>query len=275
MFSNIWFQTKPTASALLLDQAFLSGKVDIAYGMRKLKSTSTKCIRIKRVSDSVQQDIGFSGNDIDSSAITSFIGSSTGDVVTIYDQSGNGNDALITDQDPTKVVITGTLQTINGKTCIFTPATGNVRLYLTNEYTRRYDFCINVAAERDGSSGLSRAFFGGPAGAFTMLYNDEHKLRALRNQQAELAITSVTLPQQLNTVWTMLNQTKINLGYNTAHAETTVTASISQNIQVINASGAGDNIFRGKWVEQIFHTANSVADCQTIENDQRTYYGIT
>jgi hypothetical protein len=50
------------------------------------------CLRVRRSSDNAEQDIGFSGNLIDSAALTSFCGAGHGFVVKWYDQSGNGND---------------------------------------------------------------------------------------------------------------------------------------------------------------------------------------
>ena len=49
------------------------------------------CVRVRRSSDSTEQDIGFSGKDIDSSALETFVAGGTGYVVTWYDQSGNSD----------------------------------------------------------------------------------------------------------------------------------------------------------------------------------------
>lgn len=63
-----------------------------AYGLQRLLSSySGSAIRVRRSSDSTEQDIGFSGNDLDTSALSTFVGSGTGYVVTWYDQSGLGH----------------------------------------------------------------------------------------------------------------------------------------------------------------------------------------
>ena len=54
-------------------------------------SYAGSCVRVRRSSDSTEQDIGFSGKDIDSSALETFVAGGTGYVVTWYDQSGNGD----------------------------------------------------------------------------------------------------------------------------------------------------------------------------------------
>lgn len=74
-------------SATYLDQ--LATLPVSVLSLRKLYSTATNCIRIRRSSDNAEQDIGFSSNSIDTGAISSFVGANSAFVVTWYDQSGN------------------------------------------------------------------------------------------------------------------------------------------------------------------------------------------
>ena len=61
-------------------------------GLRKLNSSySGPAIRLRRSTDSVESDFGFSGNDLDVSAIAAFLNGATGYCTTLYDQSGTGN----------------------------------------------------------------------------------------------------------------------------------------------------------------------------------------
>ena len=63
-----------------------------AYSVRLLKSTYTgSAIRVRRSSDNAESDIGFSGGNLDTSALTTFCGAGNGFVTTWYDQSGGGN----------------------------------------------------------------------------------------------------------------------------------------------------------------------------------------
>lgn len=76
---------------LLLD---LYPNAAAAYSVRKLRTAYTgSAIRVRRSSDNAEQDIGFSGGNLDTSALTSFCGAGNGFVTTWYDQSGNGNNA--------------------------------------------------------------------------------------------------------------------------------------------------------------------------------------
>jgi hypothetical protein len=93
MFSGpAFFFTEQATSApgLLLDSYTGS---QVAYSVRKLSTSySGSCMRVRRSSDSVQQDIGFdTNNELDQSALSSFLTTNSGFVVLWYDQSGNNN----------------------------------------------------------------------------------------------------------------------------------------------------------------------------------------
>jgi hypothetical protein len=67
---------------------------------------------VRRSSDNAEQDIGFSGGTLDTNALTSFVGSNDGYVVTWYDQSGNNRDATQSTQaDQPKIVDQGSVTT--------------------------------------------------------------------------------------------------------------------------------------------------------------------
>jgi hypothetical protein len=91
-----------------------------AYSFRKVVPTATVSCRVRRSSDNTEQDIGFVGNDLDTSSLTSFVGTNDGWVVKIYEQNGTGKDVLQTSAaSQFKIVNAGTIYTLNGKpTCV-------------------------------------------------------------------------------------------------------------------------------------------------------------
>jgi len=95
-------------SSYLLDTY---GSSVVAYSLRKVESTySGNIIRVRRSSDDTEQDIGLSGDLLDTSALTTFVGANDGFVVSWYDQSGNGR--TITQSTATnqpKIVSSGTV----------------------------------------------------------------------------------------------------------------------------------------------------------------------
>jgi len=61
-----------------------------AYSLRLLRGDyEGNCIRVRRLDDNAEQNIGFRNNELDTSALTTFCGSSDGFVVTWFDQSDN------------------------------------------------------------------------------------------------------------------------------------------------------------------------------------------
>ena len=65
-----------------------------AYSVRKVVPAYIgNALRVRRSSDNAEQDIGFSGDDLDTTSLLSFVGAGTGFVTTWYDQKG-GNDAV-------------------------------------------------------------------------------------------------------------------------------------------------------------------------------------
>jgi hypothetical protein len=68
-----------------------------AYSTRKLTSTWTgAAIRVVRPSDSATLDVGFVGQDLDTTSLDAFLASEIGHVDIWYDQSGNGHHATQT-----------------------------------------------------------------------------------------------------------------------------------------------------------------------------------
>jgi hypothetical protein len=79
-----------------------------AYSLRKLRSAySGSAIRVRRSNDNAEQDIGFVNNVLDTSSLTSFVGSNNGFIKTWYDQSGNERDQIQTTATKQPQIISG------------------------------------------------------------------------------------------------------------------------------------------------------------------------
>jgi hypothetical protein len=101
--------------SLLLDQ--YGEDVLMAYSFRKLSSTyAGSSVRVRRTSDNSEQDIGFdvSGN-LDTSSLTTFLGSSDGFITKWYDQSGSSRDGVqTTSSRQIRIATAGVIETKNG-----------------------------------------------------------------------------------------------------------------------------------------------------------------
>lgn len=106
------------APATLLLDAYPSAAA--AYSVRKLRTAYTgSAIRVRRSSDNAEQDIGFSGANLDTTSLTSFCSGTNGFVTTWYDQSGNGIDATqTTASNQPQIVSAGSVINVNSKPCI-------------------------------------------------------------------------------------------------------------------------------------------------------------
>lgn len=94
--NSVGTTTSASASTIQVPLAF-QGLLDVygqnigaAYSVRRLSSTyEGNCMEIRRDSDNATQNIGFSNNVLDTSAIATFCSGTNGYVRTWYDQSGN------------------------------------------------------------------------------------------------------------------------------------------------------------------------------------------
>jgi hypothetical protein len=115
----------PKAQPLLLD-AFPSAYT--AFSTRKLRTAySGNAIRVRRT-DLTEQNIGFTSNVLDTTSLSSFVGTGAldnGFVTILNDQVASFNLLQATALNQTKIVTAGVLEAINTKPAIsFTSATG-------------------------------------------------------------------------------------------------------------------------------------------------------
>lgn len=107
-----------TGGGLLLDT--LSSTPLFSYSLRKLKTSyAGAAIRIRRSSDNSEQDIGFSSGNLDTPAISSFVGANSAYITKWYDQTGNSYDAVqATQGEQPRIVNAGTIETLSSKNVI-------------------------------------------------------------------------------------------------------------------------------------------------------------
>jgi len=85
-----------------------------AWSVRKLKSDTTNVVRVRRSSDDSESD--FTATEVTDGTLTTWVGgSNNGFITTMYDQSGNSNDATQTTSAlQPRLVTSGSLETVNG-----------------------------------------------------------------------------------------------------------------------------------------------------------------
>lgn len=109
---------RPAASAATKPLDGYTTSLWAAWSTRQLLTSYTgNLIRVKRSSDSTEQDIGQIGGLLDEAALAAFVGANTGYIVTYYDQSGNGRDNSVTIGNGPSIVVSGTIQRMSGIAC--------------------------------------------------------------------------------------------------------------------------------------------------------------
>lgn len=79
-----------------------------SYGMKKIKAAyAGSCLRVRRTSDSTEQDIGFASNILDVASLETFCAATDGYVVKWYDQSGNTRDLTQATTSAQPKIVTG------------------------------------------------------------------------------------------------------------------------------------------------------------------------
>jgi hypothetical protein len=157
----------PSAS-LLLD---LYPNAAAAYSLRKLRTAYTgSAVRVRRSSDNTEQNIGFIGNDLDTTALLAFCGAGNGFVTTWYDQSGSAQNATMSTQaNQPQIVSSGVVLTQNGKPAVQYDGTNDglnatiAGISNTTALCLFYAYSSNLAAAANtGSAALwSNGDFGG------------------------------------------------------------------------------------------------------------------
>jgi len=139
-----------------------------AYSLRKLRTAYTGyAIRVRRSSDNNSQDIGFDANgNLDTTAITSFVGAGNGFVSIWYDQSGNGRNASqLTASNQPNIVNTGVLRTINGKPSAYFSGAQSLTTTTNVLSTGNASYSIHGVSYNIGTSNSS-LFYVGDADGF-------------------------------------------------------------------------------------------------------------
>jgi hypothetical protein len=114
---------------------------------------SGPCIRIRRSTDNAEQDIGFSGQDVNAAAIASFADGGTAFVRTVYDQSGKGNHLVQSDNSRQPFYYAG----LDDPTILFTG--GAAYFVIPSSLTADRRACSMFAVQRDTTQAATPAYW--------------------------------------------------------------------------------------------------------------------
>lgn len=258
-----------------LDKAGLGSgaTASAAYSTRRLSSNySGYALRVLRTSDNTLLDIGFTANgDLDSAALKTFVGSSTGQAATWYDQSGHGLDltqATIARQPI--LVNSGTINRENNRPFIrfFGSGTTYNSLNLAADMTTvgHVSAVLRFSASGDGFILSHTGYYYWHSNPPSNLFNPTWASSSVQggnvwSNAAAFTPTSAPWPTTLTIA--------------EAEPSTPSTGTTWNNIGS-DRNQYHDISFGGGYGELIlFPSALSTADRQTLESNEAAYFAIT
>tara|TARA_R100001510_G_scaffold25588_1_gene22488 strand:+ start:245 stop:1105 length:861 start_codon:yes stop_codon:yes gene_type:complete len=257
-----------------------------AYSLRKLRTAYTgAAIEVRRDSDNTAQDIGFDTNgDLDTAAIGTFVGSgNNGYVRTLYDQSGNANDAQNTNTGQQPLIYNGTaVVTVGGKAAmqfdgtddrfqLDVTATGlNLDVANTSSFhVAQYDNATNdqsMSLSLGGSTGNARWYSGVmDSGDFKYGYGPTTFI------STETGDTNQNL-------FTMIAGSTLGQAQAWRNGVSKMTATLASSAIMGDTVGIG--LFRTAWYldgtvqEVIIYSSDQSINRTGIESNLTTYYGL-
>ena len=270
-----------------------------AFGLRKLRTAyAGSAIRVRRSSDNVEADIGFTGNDLDTTALLAHCGASSSFVVTWYDQSGSGYNATqSTTANQPRIVNAGVVDVDGTKPSIVFNGSNNFLalsgsgLSLTNNISGASTFMVG----RSNSSAAVGEFFfasingSGTTGRLAVRKSETNILESGgRRQETDsfaLVQSTNTMHGALKILSTVFNFTQSNLGQymnGTLDGSRTdwqtdgSTPASNSNLIRFGINGRTTDPLNGNISEFIFYqSVLSAPNRLLVERNQGAFFAVT
>lgn len=256
-----------------------------AYSLRKLTTAYTgSAIRVRRSSDNTEQDIGFTANQLNTSALTTFCGSGDGFVTTWYDQSGNTRNATQTTAvNQPQIVNSGSVLTENAKpTVSFTSTNKRMQTvdnnlifndcttsYISRSISSNSSFPLTFGYGNAGQTGKTR-YTG--IGSTNFLCFVVHGLDFISTVAAtgdsNINLYSSTYTMSTNTAMVFKNNLSQSGNPQTV-GTTTTTSKFGINSIADRNESATINFSEG-----VFYAFDNSGNLANVRINQNTYYAI-
>ena len=243
-----------------------------AYSLRQLRSGYTgDAVRVRRSSDNAEADIGFSNNELDTSALAAHCGSSDGFVKTWFDQSGNGNDATQTSTgSQPKIYDSSTgVETENGKPAIFKQNQAAL-LTFDSALVNGSDFLYTIVHGPFSAFGkISNGVFFGPRNTNNYRHDydsavvnnfNNTSLDPISNQVLVSSQRVSTTSGSLFTNGTITTGGVLTAGSNVSTTQTTIFST--------------DHNITAKIQEYVFYNSDQSSNRTNIESNINSFYSI-
>jgi hypothetical protein len=253
-----------------------------AYSLRLLRTAYTGfAIRVRRSSDNAEQDIGFtSSGNLDTTALTSFVGGSNGFVTTWYDQSGNGANATNSTASNQPVIVTaGVVNIVNSKPAVY--FNNGLTTQLNSTLISYNDFTILWVSKKATATVVASIILRGDGGDYS---GDDVDGTGNPNLYTGALVigtgngnTSPSGNAKLNQHLAYLNRRNSNQAvgqFNNSNNSynNSVSANVFKNNGIANYGGGYNYV--GDLQEIIIYANDQSANRTGISSNINTYYGI-
>ena len=268
--------------------------IPVAYSVRKISSTATNCLRVRRDSDNAEQDIGFSGNNLDTSSLSTFVGANSGYVTKWYNQgtSGSGADLVqATAGNQPRIVNAGTNDTDNGVICIYSSGDWMQSTNHDLGITTRSSFVVTSMINNLQNYGIYSVHTGTgndfdrtdsyTYAQYNSTLNYDHSIAGssstdYRQQQGTGVNTAI--PQRIVTEIVASGTGTFYLDGTSTSTDSSFTAFTGSTNQLLlgarYVSGAVTLAGNNRFQEMLFFQSDESANRTDIESDINTYYSI-
>lgn len=278
-----------------------------ALGVRRLKAAyAGSCIKVRRSTDNATQDIGFSGDDFDAAAFSTFIGGGNGYVDTWYDQSGNAyNAAQATTANQPQIILNhknghpslyfdGTdFLTVASSTAIFNylhSTTGSFSIVAQVGITADPD-AVYVLFGNNASASPNRGMYFGYDDRAAQSRNNAYLTLVTKGTSGQIPVSDIVLNTITPNVYSLIQNTinpanasaslrnKVYVNGTPATSTNALTVAVSTgnatyNMQ-IGAAGTGTLLFVGYMSEIVFYNTLLSAGVLSLQaTEQNTYWAI-
>ena len=253
-----------------------------ACSLRKLSSSYTGyCIKVRRSSDNTEQDIGFVGEDLDTSALSSFCSGTDGFITTWYDQSGNSRNATqTTNANQPRIVLSGVIDTVSGigsstPAIKFDGSTDFLQFGsgLVSSFTQATAYTV---AKTVSIGGGWWAFNDDGGGAAHHPWTDGNGYENFgNNSRPGFSSAGKFVSQHLYTVMSKTNDFQVFTNGASMYSNATNTVVFSTgNVRLGTNFSANTYFYNGYFQEHILYPSDNLTDRSGIESNINAYFSV-
>lgn len=237
-----------------------------AFSLRQVKANAQYAIKVRRSSDNTTQDIGFSGEDLNLTALLAFVGNSDGFVHTWYDQSGNGHHAVnSTDAAQPQIVVAGNIILDDyGKPTLYFDGSNDSLTMATSVSATTLSMWLYTKMNDDGNN--RGAWLAG------VLTNDANRYCYVNDQN--YILVNSTAPQNFTILRTIYDGSNVTIHENNVLKVSSPLTGSYAGLSLIGSNGGG-RYFWGYMSELILFTSDKTSAVTTLETNIDAYYPDT